>query len=66
MQMLNGILKYIYNNNMEKQEIYGISFVRRVNKNFDGVDHVIILHLRKEIPDMGYSSKQIRKLLKKY
>ena len=49
-----------------ENEIYGISYVRRVNKNFDGVDHEIILHLKKEIPDNGYGTKQIRKLLKKY
>jgi hypothetical protein len=42
-------------------EIFGINFNRHKKKH-----HRIVLLLRKEIPDMGYGTKELRQLLKQY
>ena len=44
-----------------KNSIYEIDFIRSKKKK-----DCLILHLNENIPAMGYSNKQIIKLLKKY
>jgi len=49
-----------------KQRISAILFDRRKESKKDNYKGRIILHLDKEIPSMGYSPGELRKLLKKY
>ena len=45
---------------MEKNEIFGIAFIRRKKATS------ITLHLKGKIPEYGYGTKQIIKMLKKF
>jgi hypothetical protein len=50
----------------EKNEIKGISFIRKTDDVDGKPQHEITLHLDGKIPQMGYGCKELILLLKKY
>jgi hypothetical protein len=49
-----------------KNQIRSIEFVRMTDDISHNPKHKLILSLEEEIPAMGYSPKEIRKMLKAY